>query len=477
MTILELSFLITILTILIASALIYKKQQNVLEQQRNDIYEKNLLIATLDERLKSIDKLEYELTEKQNILEDLQRNFQLLQQEKAVQSSQFEERERHLEEKLKFLSTVQEDLGRHFAQISQGVLEKNNKIFLELANQNLSKYQQQSKEDLENRHKAISDSMLSLKETIAKLEVNNKEMEEKRTAAYSGLFEQVKNLSSVQTKLQSETRNLVTALRAPQQRGRWGEIQLRRVVELAGLIEYCDFEQQVSSEGGEGKLRPDLIVRLPNDRNIVVDSKVALDAYLTAIETEDDTLKVQKLKEHAVQVKRHVLQLSAKSYWQQFTPAPEFVVMFLPGEPIFSAALEQDPSLIEIGAENKVLIATPMTLIALLRAVAYGWRQEKIAENAIKVSSMATDLYNRMGTMAEHFSKVGLNLDRSVKAYNDSVGSMERMVMPQIRKLKDLGMASGNDIPELEPIEKLTRELNNTSVKKNDKKSSTPVLG
>ncbi len=450
----------------------------VIANLKNDLYDKDIIIATYDEKLRSLHKLEDSLDEKDEKIRDLQLVISQLRQENAVLASQYEEREKHLNDKLEFLNHVQVELGNHFSKISQGVLEKNNRIFLELATENLSKFQMQSKAELEHRQKAIHDSMKNLGDVVLKLNETNKQMEEKRASAYSGLFEQIKTLSSTQNRLQTETRNLVTALRAPQQRGRWGELQLRRVVELAGLIEHCDFEEQVTSQDPSSKLRPDLVVRLPNNRNIVVDSKVALDAYLHAIESENEQDKASKLRAHAAQVKRHMMQLSAKAYWQQFSPAPEFVVMFLPGEPMFTAALEQDPTLIEIGAEHKVLIATPMTLIALLRAVAYGWRQEKMAENVHKVSVMASELHQRFFTMVDHFTKIGVNLDRSVKSYNDTVGSMERMVLPQIRKLKEQGLSSGDTIPEVNPVEKITREMSVHEHKdvKTSKKSLDPVL-
>jgi len=351
------------------------------------------------------------------------------------------------------------DLQNAFKALAADALKNNNSSFLQIAQETLKRFQSEAKGDLDARQKAVADLVDPVRESLSKVDEQIQQMEIARGEAYGDLKAQVQSLITTQKELQSETGNLVRALRTPNVRGRWGEIQLRRVVEIAGMLSYCDFAEQETVTGESGRLRPDLVVKLPGGKNVVVDAKTPLQAFLDAFETNDEESRRSCLASHARQVRDHMKTLSGKNYWEQFDATPEFVVMFLPGETFFSAALEQDPGLIEHGVLNKVIPASPTTLIALLKAVAYGWNQEKLARNAQQISVLGKELHERLRKLAGHITSVGTSLDRAVEAYNQAVGSLENRVLVSARKFAELGASVAEDIPELEPIETTSRAL------------------
>jgi DNA recombination protein RmuC len=419
--------------------------------------------ATLVERLAGkedqVRELREALDQENETIEELRNeNSRTTAQLSALETRLEDERRIH-QEKLALLTNAEEKLADAFKALSADALRNNNQSFLDLARQNLEKFQETARGDLERRQTAIDELVKPLKESLEKVDDKIVELEKTRVGAYTELREQVKNLATSQSQLQSETGNLVKALRMPHVRGRWGEIQLRRVVELAGMVRYCDFVEQTTVNGEDGRLRPDMIVRLPGNRTIVVDSKVPFEAFYESISAADEEVRSSKLRDHARIVRTHIATLSRKSYQEAVQPTPEFVLLFLPGETFYSAALENDPKLIEDGVSQNVIIATPTTLIALLKAISYGWRQEQMAENAHEVSNLARKLYDRLRTFTKHYDTVGRNLDRALDAYNQGVRSLETRVLVTARRFKERGALAGDDIKPVEPVDKTTRPL------------------
>jgi DNA recombination protein RmuC len=416
------------------------------------------------ERANRVPLLEVELRERASELHTLSEQISDLKSRNKELETHLKEERKATQEKLSLLQEATDSLQNTFKALSADALKSNNQSFLDLAQATLEKFQSQARGDLEHRQREVENLVSPIRQTLDKYEQQLQAIEKSRTEAYSGLTQQVHSLLLSQQKLQTETGNLVKALRTPQVRGRWGEMALRNVVQLAGMTEYCDFIEQPSVMTEGGRLRPDMIVKLPADKNIVIDSKVPLQAYLDSVNSDDEELRRASLQTHAKQVRQHLQNLSSKSYWDQFEPSPEFVILFIPGESFYSAALEQDPQLFEEGVNRRVILATPGTLIALLRAVAYGWRQEKIAENAQAISDLGKSLYERLVTLAKHFDDVGRNLERSVDAYNRTLGSLETRVLVSARKFKELGISGQGDILELAPIEKRAREVQSANL-------------
>jgi DNA recombination protein RmuC len=394
---------------------------------------------------------------------------QLLESERH--GSTLEERTRQLQERLaeeraetqenlKLIAEAQKAAENAFKALSADALRSNNQSFMALARATFAELQQGAKGDLEKRQIAIDALVGPVRASLDKVEEKIGALEKSREHAYGEIRQQFAQMSEINAKLRDETGNLVKALRQPHVRGRWGEIQLRRVVEMAGMMPHCDFVEQESAEGEDGKLRPDLVVKLPGNRQIVVDSKAPISAYMEAHEATTDELRRTKIQLHAQLVRRHLDALAKKSYWDQFQPTPEVVVMFIPGEAFYSAALEADPELLDTGFGQNVIIASPASLMALLKAASYGWRQESIAENAREISQLGQELHARLGVMAEHLTRLGKGLASATDSYNQAIGSFESRVLSSARKFKELGATSQEaEIIELRAVEGGVRRL------------------
>jgi DNA recombination protein RmuC len=420
--------------------------------------------AAAEGRAEAIPRLDSRLLEQQQVISALQAENTELKSRLADIEARRAGEEKAAAEKLALLNEAQRKLADAFTAVAAQALESNNQSFLQLAKTALETYQEGAKKDLELRHQSIDTLVKPLTESLTQVNTRIQEIEIARTRAYASLEEQLRSVGDAQRLLRTETGNLVKALRAPQVRGRWGEVQLQRVVELAGMVEYVDFVQQESADAEAGRLRPDMVVRLPNHRKVVIDAKTPIHAYLEALEAPDDATRLARLRDHARHVREHLARLSEKRYWGQFDSAPEFVVLFLPGETFFAAALEQDPQLIEFGAGQQVILATPTTLIALLKAVAYGWRHEQLARNAQQISDLGREMYERIAGMAAYLDDVRKHLQRTVEAYNRVVPSFESRLLVSARKFKELGAATADEPPTLEAIDAAPRMLETPAV-------------
>jgi DNA recombination protein RmuC len=389
----------------------------------------------------------------------LQTDLRVLTAEKADAEACSREMRTGLEEQKRLLEEAKARLTEAFRALAADALKSSNEDFLRLAEQRFKTLTQEATGELEARKTAVETLVEPLQHALEVYQKEARELEEKRLREISGVGRQLTEVAQAQTALQRETSNLVNALRAPQVRGRWGEIALRKTAELAGMTKHCDFTEQESVQTESGRLRPDMIVHLPAKRDIVVDAKVALNAYLEALEASDPRQREAALVRHAQQVRMHVKRLASKEYWNQFPQAPDFVVLFIPGDVFFAAAVERDPELLQDALANQVLIATPTTFIGLLLTAAYGWRQEQVAENAQRIGELGRQVYERLTILIEHFVVVGKSLEKSVEAYNRAVASLETRVLPAARRFPELDSGSGKPIPELEPIQHTPRVL------------------
>ena len=396
----------------------------------------------------------------------LKTELAIVQAELKSQLTLTESRQQALQEAETRLAGVFTELaGKQFTEHSEN--------FLRLAKKSLGKHRERAKSDLSAKEQAIEQLVKPIRDALEKTHQQISEIEKTRHEAFGGIRQQLKSMAEGQEALQGETRNLVSALRRPEVRGQWGELTLRRVVELAGMVSHCDFIEQAHTETDAGPIRPDMIVRLPEQGTIIIDAKTPLDAYLTAVEAADDQAKKVALQRHARKVAERVRELASKAYWAQFDNSPQFVVLFIPGDQFLSAAMDENPTLMEEALRQQIIIATPSNLIALLKTVAYQWRQDQLAENAEQIKRLAQDLHDRLGTFTGHLAKLGKHLEGSVKAYNSAVGSMERKVLPGARKFVELGIQEKDELASPHDIETTTREIEDRSA---DKPPEQPAI-
>lgn len=420
--------------------------------------DKAVLLTRLEEANKQIEewkKIKQEQVEENN---NIRQNYEQVREEKAKLETQIAEARKNIKEQKQLIENSTKELKDTFSSLSSKALKENNEEFLKLARQNLENVLEKTKNEFGKE--AIENTLKPLKKSLKRYDGEIKQMEKSRQKAYGGLLEQVKNMKETNVQLQDKTSALVDALKRPQVRGRWGEITLKRVVELVGLSEHCDFTEQESRKSEQGILRPDMVVYLPGERRLVVDAKAPLKHFLDANEAKTETKRKAERQAYAHAVRNHMKKLSRKQYWSQFEKTPDFVIMFLPGDSWFSAALELDKDLFEDSLNKKVIIATPTTLIALLRTVAHSWQKQKVAENAKLIAARGKELYERIAVFQSHLTKVRKNIDSTVKNYNAAIGSLNSRVIPSARKMEELGIKdTKKEIEEVDPIERTTREI------------------
>lgn len=402
-----------------------------------------------------------------------QKQIARLQRQNSSLTTTLEMQQSSANEKIEALEKTRAQLSETFSALSSEALKHNSEQFLKLAQENLKQFNVQAQGDLAKKEQSIEHLIQPIKAVLEKTEKQIREIEHERKEAYGSISKHLENMAQTQQMLHNETRNLVKSLRRPEVRGQWGEMTLKRLVELSGMVEHCDFFEQEHTETDEGNIRPDMIVRMPGRREIVIDVKTPLDAYLNAIEADSDAQRDQHLLHHAKKVRERIRELASKSYWGQFKQSPDFVVLFIPGDHFLSAALEKDSALLEDALKQKVILATPTSLVALLRAVAFGWNQQAITDNAEKIRDLGEDLYKRLCTFTGHMSRVGKGLNSSLEHYNKAVGSFERQVLSGARKFTEMGISATKEPEALEPIEKLARTLEEQP-KLEESSNSTP---
>ena len=389
----------------------------------------------------------------------LQRKLSTLREKNSALSTRLEVEQQNNNEKIESLEKARLQLSETFTALSSQALKNNNEEFLKLAQENLKQYQAQAVNELDKKEKAIEHLLNPIKESLNKTEEQIRNIEKDRKESYGALHKHLESMAHTQATLQDETRKLVTALRRPEVRGQWGEMTLKRLAELAGMVEHCDFYEQEQVRTDEGALRPDMIVRMPDGREIVVDVKTPLDAYISAIEAVDDTERQIHLKRHTQNVKQRINELADKAYWKQFKNAPDFVILFIPGDQFLTAALDQEPGILENALSRQIILATPTSFVALLRAVGYGWRQEQLAENAEHIKTVGQELYGRLQTFTEHLQKLGKSLDSGMKHFNNAVGSFDSRILPSARKFNEMGISADKKISQPNQIETAVRQI------------------